>query len=99
MGNVKKLTYAEHLALGARVKAAKELLQDIEIRVNNGFGTSSKLAKLSSHIMRKFSLDLCDKLDEVVFRDFRDSADEDLTKLYYGSSKKSKVVLLQTKQD
>lgn len=93
MAQKKAITYAEHLELAARIKETGKLLQDIQLRVGNGLGTSSKPSNIANQIVRKFQ-DLKHELDEILFRDFGEGYSEDeLKRLYYGPTKYSKVVL------
>lgn len=93
MGKRKTLSFAEHLDLGARVKETRKLLQDIQIRVHNGLGASSKASKIASQVFDKFDLYLRHELDEAVHRDHPDQNPKELTGIYYGPTKNSKVVL------
>ena len=94
----KKLTYAEHQDLAARVKAAGELLIDIQVRISNGLGSESQAAKMASAIAEHFTENLKNELDNILFRDCGDRPDKDLKGLYYGSPSRNKVELLTPRE-
>lgn len=93
MAKKKGLSFAEHLELGARVKEARKLLQDIQLRVNNGLGTSSKASRIANQVFDKFDLYLRHELDEAIRRDHSERDAEELKSIYYSPTKYSKVVL------
>lgn len=93
MANKKTLSFAEHLELGARVKEARKLLQDIQLRVNKGLGTSAKASRIANQVFDKFDSYLRHELDEAVHRDHPDQNPKELTGIYYGPTERSKVVL------
>jgi hypothetical protein len=98
VGKTKTLSYAEHQELAARVKEARKLLMEINLRVSKGLGKSSKAAKAALRILNSFDLALKHELDEALFRDCDGLPNVDpseLTGLYYGSTRRSKVVLLR----
>jgi hypothetical protein len=96
MGQKKTLSYAEHLDIGARVKATNDLLREILFRTSKGLGTSAKASKLAYKIAEQSFQELRSQLDDLLFADCRDRPDvtpEQLKTIYYGSTKDSKVVL------
>jgi hypothetical protein len=98
MGKRKTLSYAQHLELGARIKAARKLLQDIHVRVHNGLGATSKASKIASRVFYLFDSDLRNELDVVIFRDHFERTDKELRRMYYGPTRNDRVVLHQPRK-
>src|SRR5438132_7196471 len=89
LGKTKTLSCEEHQVLGARVKAARALLMDINLKVSRGLGTSAKASRIAHQILEKFDLGLKHELSNVADRD---CPDIDSMTLYYGPTKDNKVV-------
>lgn len=89
------LTHAEHLEIGIRVKAVRELLHDdLLLRICNGLGTSSKVCKIMWGITQKLDLELKNELDNLVFRDHEERDTKELIRTNYGPTSNDRVVLL-----
>jgi hypothetical protein len=89
MGKKKTLTCSQHQVLAARVKAARELLMEIHLTVGRALGVSSKASKVAHKILTKFDDELKDELSNAAARD---CPEIDSLDLYYGPTRKNKVV-------
>jgi len=91
----KKLTYAQHQELGPRIKEARKLLMDAQLRICNGLGTSSKACRIITKILNDFDLKLKNELDNVIFNDYEEKDTQELIRRYYGPTSHDKIVLHQ----
>jgi hypothetical protein len=94
----KALTCDEHRELAAHVKDARKLLAEIDLRVSNGLGHTSKAARIAHQIKERFDLGLKDELDEAVKRDCPEMDVKERLALYYGSTSDNKVVLHRSRK-
>jgi len=93
MGGRKQLTYAQHQELGPRLKEARKLLMDAQLRICNGLGTSSKPCRAITRMLDILDLRVKHELDEVIFRDFPEKETQELIRTYYGPTSRDRVVL------
>jgi len=84
VGKTKTLTCSEHQVLAARVKAARALIMEINVKVSKGLGKSAKASRIAYQILEKFDLGLTHELSDVADHD---CPDFDSITLYYGSTK------------
>lgn len=90
----KKLTEVQHRELGPRIKEARRLLMDAQLRICNGLGTSSKACRIITKILNDFDLKLKNELDNVIFRDYPDKSTQELVRHYYAPANRDRVQLL-----
>jgi len=94
-----RLTYAEYLEIGIRIKAARALLHDdLRLRICNGLGTSSKVFRIMGSITQQLDMELENELDNLVFRDHHDRDTNELVETNYGPTSKDRVVRLTKPQ-
>jgi hypothetical protein len=91
----KNLTYGQHLELGPRIKEARKLLMDAQLRICNGMGTSKKPCRAITQMLNILDLRLKNQLDDIVFEDFPEKDSEEKRGIYYGPAERDRVALLQ----